>query len=195
MSEQVQAEAQITNNASAENTQTPVAADAVAPAVVPEVTPEAPKAVESYDLKLPDGSKLKPEQVEDIKSYAKAKGLSSEAAQELLQREASVVDGYFKELQTEHQKITEAWKQEVVKDSEIGGEKMNENIQLAQRSLEKFGTPKLIQELESTGYGNHPEVIRLLTRIGRAMSNDKMVVAGAQTGGLKSLEETFYGKQ
>lgn len=195
MSEAVIPADQTTINSAVENTQAPVEPVAVAPTETAEVTPEAPKAVESYDLKLPEGSKLKPERVEDIKTYAKAKGLSSEAAQELLQREASLVDGYYSELLTEHQKITESWKQEVVKDSEIGGEKMNENIQLAQRALERWATPKLIQELESTGYGNHPEVIRLLTRIGKAMSNDKMVSANSQTGGVKSYEERLYGKQ
>lgn len=65
------------------------------------------------------------------------------------------------------------WSQMAEKDAEIGGEKWNGSVEVAQRALAKFGTPALRDFLMVSGGGNHPEVIRFMTRVGNAISDDK----------------------
>ena len=48
----------------------------------------------------------------------------------------------------------------------------------ARRAIERFGTPALRQLLNETGLGNHPEMVRLAVRVGRALAEDS--VAGAR---------------
>lgn len=51
-------------------------------------------------------------------------------------------------------------------DPEIGGA---EALQVARSMVSEFGKPSLKRTLDQTGLGNHPEVIRLLTRAGKAL--------------------------
>ncbi len=161
----------------------PIESQTVVPGVVPE----------KYDLKMPEGSPLKPEYLEKISSYAKEKKLSNDQAQELLQQQHSVVDEFLKQQVTEFEQTASAWKEQAMKDPEIGGEAFTKNVELAHRALEQFGTPQFRAELSATGYGNHPELVRIFARIGKKMADDKMVVPGAQTGGNRSYEDVFYG--
>ena len=60
-------------------------------------------------------------------------------------------------------------------DKEIGGEKFTENLALARKALESFGTPELQDVLNMTGLGNHPEVIRAFYKAGKAISEDRFI--------------------
>jgi hypothetical protein len=62
-------------------------------------------------------------------------------------------------------------------DPEFGGEKLASSLNLAKRAIDKYGTPGLRTMLDQSGLGNHPEVIRFFTRIGRTLSEDSF--AGA----------------
>lgn len=148
------------------------------------------------ELKLPEGTLLKPETVEQIKSLAKEKNLSNEVAQELLNREHLALDSFHKQQVELVEKTKQVWAEESKKDAEIGGDNFGRNLELAKRALEKFATPKFIQEIDSSGYGNHPEVIRIFTRIGKMIANDSLVMANSHgASSAKSLEDVFYGKE
>lgn len=177
-----------------------VTADANATAPVESKQASATAAVDvkptEVELKLPEGTLLKPETVEQIKSLAKEKNLSSEVAQELLNREHLALDSFHKQQVDLVEKTKQVWAEESKKDAEIGGESFGRNLELAKRALEKFATPKFIQEIDSSGYGNHPEVIRIFARIGKMIANDTLVMANSHgVGNAKSLEDVFYGKE
>ena len=148
------------------------------------------------ELKLPEGTMLKPETVEQIKSLAKEKNLSNEVAQELINREHLALDQFHKQQVDLVEKTKQVWAEESKKDAEIGGDNFGRNLELAKRALEKFATPKFIQEIDSSGYGNHPEVIRIFARIGKMIANDSLVMANSHgASNAKSLEDIFYGKE
>lgn len=148
-------------------------------------TEQKPVVPEKYDLKLPKDALLDPSSVEMIAAIARERGLSNEQAQGLLeQQEKSVADHI-------EQKST-AWMSQAQADKEIGGEAFKENVELAKRVVERFGTDTLKQELSRFGYGNHPELVRLLTRIGKTMANDQLIIPGSQSGGAKKIEDVFY---
>ena len=60
-------------------------------------------------------------------------------------------------------------------DKEFGGEKLDENLAIAKTALDKFATPEFTKLLNDTGLGNHPEVLRVFVRAGKAISPDSVI--------------------
>lgn len=151
-------------------------------------------APEKYDLKLPENSLLDPTHVEKISSYAKEKGLSNEQAQEILNRENEVLTAYDATQKETYNKIKENWRTEAEADKEVGGEQHKESVHYAQQVVNRFGSDVFKKALVDTGFGNHPELLRIFARIGRVMSPDKLVLPGTQpvVGTKKSVEAKLY---
>jgi hypothetical protein len=189
--------AQDTTNAEVKTDVNAPVANAGAETTQTNATPtETKEPAKELELKLPENSLLKPETVEQIKTYAKDKNLSLEVAQELLNKQHEQVDSFYKSQQQLVEQTKIAWAEESKKDPEIGGDNFGQNLELAKRALEKFSTPKFIEEIDKSGYGNHPEVIRVFMRIGKMLAEDKMVMANTHGGKqAKSFEEIFYGQQ
>lgn len=148
---------------------------------------EKPVVPEKYDLKLSENSVLDDAFIKRTEAYAKAQGLSQEDAQALLKAQEEDVAAFMADQKAD-------WRTKAINDPEIGGDKLQENIALANRVLEKFGSPALKKDLNRSGYGNHPEMVRLFVKIGQAAGEDKFVVPGSQGGSAqKTLAERLYG--
>lgn len=194
----------------------PPAAPAVPP-VVPPAVPPAPKAGEApavppkkdgepepkpkvapekYDLKLPEGSLMKPARLEKIAAFAKAKGLSQEDAQAYLEQENQAVKDHVEGEKAQVEESIVKWVKDGEADKEIGGEAFKMNVELAKRVVDRFGTDLLKTDLNSTGLGNHPELVRLLVRIGKSMSEDQLILPGGQkpSAPKRSAADTLYGE-
>lgn len=159
-----------------------------------EVKPEI-----KYELKPSENSLLDQGKLDDLIAYAKANNLSQEQAQALLNKEEALLSSYAQATEAAQAeaiaKASEEWKQQAMADKEIGGPEFNKNVELAHRALKQFGNETMTKFLNETGFGNHPDVVRMFMRIGRAMAEDKIVSSNAHGGQSKSLEEVFYGKQ
>lgn len=155
-----------------------------------EEQPPTPKKVvpEKYDLKVADDSVLDALAVEKIAAYAKEQGLSQQEAQELLEGEAEAVAKERKELSERYLKASK-------EDKEIGGEAFQQSVEVGLKAVERFGSPALRKILDQSGYGNHPEWIRFVSKIGKAMKDDKFISAPAPSGKEgKSIVDKFYPK-
>lgn len=148
---------------------------------------------EKYELKLPEGSKLSQEHLATVEAYAKEHKLSQVEAQSLVERDNEFVSN----IETQQRQFLETqwdkWKNETLADKELGGEKLKETMHFCDLALKEFASDGLKAELNKTGFGNNPEVVRAFARIGRAMSNDNFVRSGSLPVAKKSLEETLYG--
>ena len=133
---------------------------------------EAPKEIK---LELSKDSSLTPEELQAVSDYAKEKGLSQEDAQKLLDmREESVQR--FREGQTamiEERKVN--WLNDAKADKEIGGENFTVSVSEASRVVKQFFSEDFQKDLENSGLGNYKEFIRGFARIGKLVSDDKMV--------------------
>jgi len=160
-----------------------------------DVKPPEVKVVvpDKYDLKLPKDSPLGQESVERIASLSKERKLSQEQAQALLETESDAVASYAEMQKQTFAKQVGAWAEQTKTDKEIGGDNFAKNAELAKRVLDKYGSPELKKALNDTGLGNHPELVRVFTRIAQSMKEDNLVLGGAQGVGKKSIEELFYG--
>lgn len=188
---------EVTSQATQQAVSTP--ASGTAAAQVPttsETQTKSPVVPEKYDLKLPDGSTLDPKVIEAVASFAKEKGLSQEIAQAVLEREHLAIDSYTKAIDQKWEAQKQEWLKTSMSDKEFGGDNLKQAVETGHRALKRFdATGKLSEMLESTGFGNHPEVVRFFYNLGKSMSEDQLVMPGAQSGGKKSIEEIFYGKQ
>lgn len=152
-----------------------------------EPTPPKPVVPERYDLKVAADSLLDARDVKRIETIAKTRGLSNEQAQGFLEEQSTAYAALVDEQST-------AWMSEAQSDKEIGGDAFKQSAELAKRVIDRFGSDSLKRELNRTGYGNHPELIRLFSRLGKGMSDDQLVLPGAQAGTKKSMEDIFYGE-
>lgn len=154
-------------------------------------------APEAYELSLSEDSLLEPSAIEDLSDYAREKGLSNEAAQELLMREETAVHSYQDAQENEANAIRDSWVKESKDDKEVGGDKFIESAELSNRVLKRFATDEFFDVMKATSFGNHPEVLRLFTRIGKMMSEDQLVLPNSQGGGDIPMTdgEAFFGSK
>lgn len=147
---------------------------------------------EKYELKLPANSPVEPSRLASIEAEAKAQGLTQEQAQALVDREHKVVT----DLVETHRTRVDAWLQECTADKEIGGPEINRNIELSKRVVDTYGSPLLKQYLDSSGLGQHPELVRLLVRIGKASGEDRLVRGGSgPQKTTKSAADLLFGEE
>lgn len=146
-------------------------------------TGEAKTSPESYVLDLPNfqGS---PEDLQFIADMAQQSGLPAKEASEFLRR-SEIYQTILQE------KTAEAWVEASRIDPEFGGAQFDANLAVAKRGYNMFASDELKSILEQTGYGNHPEVLRLFHKIGKLTGEDNIV------GGGRSRQQTaqdFYSQ-
>ena len=137
---------------------------------------EAPEgAPEKYEFnpKVADApDELDPEVLTAFGDVAKELNLPQEAAQKVLDKVAPVIQAK----QAKALEIAKAdWVSNSQADEEFGGEKLNDNLEIAKTALDAFGNDALKSLLVETGFGNHPEIIRFMYRAGKAISEDSYV--------------------
>lgn len=164
-------------------------------AAKPKEGGDKPGVPEKYELKLPENSLLDPSRLEKIAAVAKERGLSNEAAQALVDHESQAVADFQKAQLEGLKKTSEKWVEELKADKEFGGEAFSKTAEAAKRVVARFGDQQFREALESTGLGNHPALVRVFARIGKAMSEDQFVQPGAAPASPMRIEDRFYGKQ
>lgn len=162
-------------------------------------TPPAP----DIEVKLPEGVEADPILMDALKGVAKEAGLKGEQAQKLADAYAAAQQKAQEQMRSAWETRKQEWISNVKKDEEIGGNKLNESVKVANRALDKFGSKELRQVLEDTGLNNHPEVARLFVRIGRTLMEDSIAGSAANPTGntsneesvLRSLYPTMFGSK
>ncbi|EPT9029034.1 peptidase [Citrobacter freundii] len=152
-------------------------------------------APEKYEFKVGEGQELDTAALEQFEPIARELNLTNEQAQKMVDLYGTKIMPMVQQQQAEAwQKSTEQWAADVKADKEIGGDKLTANLSAAQRALEQFGDPELKEYLDSTGLGNHPALVKAFIKVGKAMSEDKVVTGGHESGG-SDLISAFYPKK
>lgn len=180
-----------------------------APAVAPTTMQDAPPKVEQqatpassqpdaktgeaaqapFELKAPEGKQFDAEVLGTYTEAAKALGLKVDAAQTLLDKVAPVLEA------RQAQQIAEVrtqWESATKADKEIGGDKLATSLATAKKALDAFGSPELRQLLESTGLGNHPEIVRAFAKAGSAISEDRFVSGQSANAAPKDIAKIMF---
>lgn len=155
---------------------------------------DKPSAPEKYEFKAPEGQQFDSEVIANFSEVAKELNLPQEAAQKILDKMAPAIQAQQAQA---IQAVRESWTEAVKVDKEFGGEKLQENMSIAKKALDKFGTPELRTLLNESGMGDNPEVIRAFFRVGQAISEDTFVgrSLGAPQKGNRDLASSLYPNQ
>lgn len=159
-----------------------------------EAPAEAVGAPETYeDFTLPEGVVLDPVIDMKLKETAKELGLTQEQAQRIADLGAQQSARWAEQLNAQVEATAKQWAEAAKADPEIGGKLLAENVIVSKQALDHFGTPEFKELLETSQLGNHPEVIRFMAKVGRAISDDDFVPGGdTVTTKPKTLAERMY---
>lgn len=148
---------------------------------------------EKYEWAAPEGfeGELDQAAIEQFEPMAKELGLSQEQANKLVAMHAESIQRANTDAHEQWSQQQKTWREDLQNDPDFGGKAFNENVQSAMKAVDKFGSPGLKEALEQTGMGNHPELVRTFAAIGKAISEDKIVM-GNQSQGERAIEDRMY---
>ena len=150
---------------------------------------EVASAPEEYGtFELPDNFDMNEETLGEYHTFAKENNLTQEQAQ----RGVDMVAQMKQAEMTQWVEQQKSWVDDAKKDAEFGGDKFEQNIAVAVKARDSFGTSEFNEMLDTSGLGNHPEMIRFLNRVGKAISEDSVVVGGTSTTGNQTREAVLY---
>ncbi len=150
-----------------------------------EQTTQKPGAPEAYEFKAPEGREYDADFLTTFAEVAKELDLPQDKAQVVLDKLSE------KAQERQSAKLEEAkaqWLADSKKDTEFGGDKLEENLGIAKKALDAFGSDLLKAMLNDSGLGNHPELIRFFFKVGKAISEDTFM-GGHREG--KGQPKTF----
>ena len=148
-------------------------------------------APEKYEFKAPEGKQFDAEIIGNFSEIAKELNLTQDAAQKLVETMGpKIAERQLAQIQA----VQNEWTQQSQVDKEFGGDKLNENLAVAKKALDSFGTPELRSLLQQSGLGNNPEVIRFMYRAGKAISEDTFVGNSPGAGGKSTGPQDFNAK-
>lgn len=172
--------------------------EAVKPAEVKDVKNDetregAPAEFEDFTFK--DGVEIDDGMLGQYKDLAKDLDLSQSNAQKLVDLYANKMDEFVQAQTQAFADLKEEWANAARTDEEIGGEKFNDNVHLAKSAIDVLGTPELREALNVTGVGDHPEIIRFFAKVGKAISEDKVLFGNLAKGAQRTPEEILFPDQ
>lgn len=138
---------------------------------------EAPQVPESYEFQMPEGIELDKTAQDEFSAVAKELKLDQATAQKV----ADVGVKMAQRQQEVFESTKAMWAEQSRADKEIGGEKFEQNLAAAVKTLNAFGSQELKDVLNVSGLGNHPAVIKFLVNANKAISEDGFV-SGAPKG-------------
>ena len=157
---------------------------------------------EKYDFKAPEDFEVTEEVQRELDVFsdaAKTAGLKQEQYQQLVEWQIKQGRDAAVNAEGAYQERIEGWGQSAKADNEFGGANLKDNLLVANQAIEKFSTPELKAILgkpsasnpDGLGIGNHPEVVRLFYRIGKAIGDSNLITGEASIGEGDQLERMY----
>lgn len=181
----------------------PVAAQVIVPS---EQTAEAVQAPAAQETLLTKAQLLSPEDyvfqfspetvvdtllIDEFKRFAFEQNMSLENARLMARFYEKYVLGQSKKQSQEQEELLKSMQKACEEDSEFGGMGFYDNMRYARAAILRFDDGSLAKILNDTGFGSHPEVVRFMYRVGRALAEKEMPRA-KESPAERSVAELFY---
>lgn len=134
--------------------------------------PESPDAYTFDRPKLPEGVTYDEEQEKSFRAYAHEQGLSQGQAKAMYDLYHQNVNKAYEEYASQVVKAKEEAETALKKE---WGVQFNGNVERARRTLQTFADEATIQFFEVSRLGDNPVIVKLFSKIGEALSEDKLV--------------------
>lgn len=161
------------------------------PAPAPGDPPPAPAEV-VYSLNLPAESVLEASAVERVTSLAKEGKLAPQTAQKVLELAHAETAAVLTKQKEDYTRAVDGWEQSSKADPEIGGANYNRTLMRVKTAMDRYATPGFTEALKRTGFGNHPELVRVFEKIGAAMESDVPGRPGNTAADSKGMAERMF---
>ena len=139
------------------------------------------------DFVMPEGVEVDAALLTEAAPLFKELGLTQDQAQKLVDFQAQQAKAGSESQVDAFNQLMNDWQEQSKNDKEFGGDKFDENVGIARKAIDAFGTPELKQLLEEHGVGNHPEVIRFMVKVGKLTAED---VPGGTTTTTSKAKDT-----
>lgn len=157
---------------------------------------------EKYVFTPPEGLEVDEETqvaLDAFSGFAREINLDQNQYQKLIEYDAQRAAQLEGEAAEEWNSRVTGWREASTKDQEIGGAHQKESLAQAHAALKKFGTPGLAELLKSPSeknpnglaIGNHPEILRLLSRVGKALGDPTPVDGDEKLGQPSALDRLY----
>lgn len=156
---------------------------------------------EKYELAL-EGVTLDPEAVEAAEPVFRELNLTNDQANKLMPVAKDFAErtaqSTLKQIMDAGAQQKKDWLDAFAADPEIGGAKREETEHLAAKALDAMGyvaDHPFRKALTETGFGNHPDMIRMARRMGELVGEDGFVTPNGAPQVDVPTEQRWYGKK
>lgn len=161
-----------------------------APAAAPAAAP-APVVPADYTLQLPEGVAFDDTTIAEIKATLKQAGATQEQAQ-------AHVAAFANSVKTVNERASQAARAAgeaaLRADPEFGGENFDRTLADAKATVVALGGEDALKELDKTGLGNSPTLIKVFAKLARhGLAGGKFVAGGHARNAEQTLPSLLYG--
>jgi hypothetical protein len=168
-------------------------------------------APEAYDVKVPaalaeQGMAFDKEVFDLVEPELRALNLSNDAAQALVAAYAEKVipalqarseKGATEQLEADSAKVRKEWADAARADPEIGGANFDKTVDACAQVWDKFGIKPGVgirQLLNDSGIGNHPDMLRFLSRVASVTGEGRFVGGDGAGADTRPIWDRIYGQ-
>lgn len=149
----------------------------------------APEKFEAYDI--PEGVQMNEATTKELNDMAKSMNLSQVGVQQLVNLHVKSIQEQGDAAQAQFNQLKDEWAQETKTD--LGAE-FDKEMGMVRKTVQKFGTPELLQLMDDTGIGNHKAMVLFMRKVGKAIAED-VPVPGAGAAGNRSAADVLFGNK
>ena len=107
--------------------------------------------------------------LDDFRNIAHNLGLSQNQAEKILDMYSQANYDQMQEAETRHGEMQAQGINALQKE---WGKSYNENVELARRAFTNFASKEALDIMEDSGLGNHPEIVKMFSKIGNLLKED-----------------------
>lgn len=86
----------------------------------------------------------------------------------------------------------DTWRNEVAADPEVGGDKLDATMASIAKVVLEYGTPEIAEILTNTGAGNNIHVVKMMSKIAKALNEGTGHVPGAPPPDERSAAQKLF---
>lgn len=170
----------------------PAPAQSPAPDASPAPAPADAAPAEYTAFTATDGRAIDKAIADEVVATAKALGLTQEKAQTLYDSRAASAAAASQAIQTQRETVIGQWRDASQADPEIGGANAQTTAVDMQKALDQLGTPALTEALKAFGLDQHPDMRRLLSKVGKQLRPDTGFHAPSAPAPARSRADRMY---
>lgn len=140
-----------------------------------KVDPEDTVPEGEYKFYNEDGTEVSAEDAAGFQDVFKEANLTSRQAKQLKTAYDKEMTKIRTQIEEQSKAIGNEWLSEVRADKELGGANITATKKNIGEAIDAFGNDELRQFFRSSRLGNHPEMVRFLNNVGKAVSQDRFI--------------------